>query len=114
LKLARMYLNDGDFKNARKYLEGSLNVSLTILAHRALADIAMEEKRHKEAVASYEQTLALSTSKQERIENGYLLALACAQAGLPERSSSELLHVLALKPDYQLAAELLAKLHEKR
>lgn len=112
LKLARLYLHDGDLANARTTLLGSLNVSQTILAYRALGDIAMENNTPVDAIPFYEKSVVFSTTNPERIENGFLLARAHAESGQRQKATAELLNILSLQPDYQPAVALLARLNE--
>jgi len=114
LKAARLYLNQGKLNEAKHLLQASLTIQPTILAYRALGDICLQQNAPHDAIPYYEKTLAFSTSATERVENGYLLALACTQALQNQRAVSELLTVLNIKSDYQPAAALLAKLNEKK
>lgn len=114
LKLARISLQLGDLKEAKTALLGSLTVEKTILAYRALGDIALEENAPEEAIPYYEKAMAFSSGPADRIDNGYMLALALSRSNLKQRATAELINILKLRPDHQRAAELLAKLNEQR
>ncbi len=111
LKLARIYLNQSRFEDAAVQLKASLAIKPTILAYRALGDLSLNSGRPAEAVSYYERTFSFSQTPPEQVENGYLLALALSRANNVQRASAELLKVLNIKPDYQPAAELLARMN---
>ncbi|MBM2841334.1 MAG: hypothetical protein HW412_1862 [Bacteroidetes bacterium] len=110
LKLAKLYLEQKNYEATRLQLLASLEVEKTILAYRALGDIYMNMNRPKEAVGFYEKTFTFEQSPAERVDNGYLLALAYARANMPDRSATQLLQVLNIKPDYQPAVKLLSEI----
>ncbi len=114
LKLARIYISEKNIKEAKKALIGSLNVEPTLLAYRALGDICMKDGVALEATLYYEKALAYSADVSDRIENGYMLALAYAEAKLLQQATGQVMNVLALKPDYQPAVVLLTKLNGKK
>ncbi|MFN0157725.1 MAG: tetratricopeptide repeat protein [Bacteroidota bacterium] len=111
LKLARLHIDQSRFADATKQLRASLEIKPTILAYRALADLSMNAGNPADAVTFYEKTFSFEQTPPERMDNGYLLALALFRTGNLQRSSSELLKVLNIKPDYQPATELLARVN---
>lgn len=114
LQLAHLLLGQGQLEEVRDILLKSLGVTKTILAYRALGDIAMHRGKPAEAISYYENTFIFNQSPHERIENGYLLALAYFQAGKQDESKAQLLKVLKINPAYQAAVELLAKINTSR
>lgn len=114
LTLAKLYIDTGRFRDAEEMLTGSLTVKPTILAYRALGDIALRSGRPGAAVDFYDRTFTFPQSPPEQVENGHLLALACAGAGDTARARAALLKVLAIRPDHRPAAELLARLGPAR
>jgi tetratricopeptide (TPR) repeat protein len=114
LKLARILLDKNEITEVRKLLLSSLELAKTILAYRALGDIALREGKPQEAISWYEGMSVFNQAPREQIENGYLLSVAYAEAGKLDKASMELLKVLQLKPDYQPAAALLAKIKAKK
>lgn len=114
LRRAKVLLDLHRLPEVREVLIASLAVQPTILAYRALGDIALQRGLATEAVQYYEKTMALSGSPMEQIENGYLLAIAYSREGNTAKSRSQLLKVLLLKPDFQQAIELLSKLKPSR
>ena len=107
LYLARVLLNGGKTNEVQSVLQSSLQVQPTILAYRALADIAMNNRAPKDAAGYYEKTFSFPQSPQEQAENGYLLGLAFFRAGEYDRARERLLKVLTLRPDYPTARQLL-------
>lgn len=114
LMLARLYLDDRRFAEARAQLLLSLEASPTILAYRSLADLSSNAGEYGEAVGFYRKTFTFPQSREEQIQNGYLLARAAARAGDTLTARQEVLRVLALQPDFQPAAALLASLGSVR
>ena len=110
LKLARICLEQQKFNQVEDVLQASLKITPTILAYRALGDIALNSGRGGEAAAYYEKTFTFTQSLAEQVENGYLLALAYARAGREEEARSQTLKVLSLKPDHMPAVKLLQQL----
>ncbi len=111
LALAHWYLAEGKTGEMKRELTASLAIEKTILACRALGDLARQEGRNEEALAWYGQMDSFPQSPVERFENGYLRALAYAGAGKKDSASAWLLKVLSIKPDFQPAAEMLARLN---
>jgi len=114
LKLAQLYLRKKDQASARRNLLQSLEVEKTLLAYRALGDIAMNANDPKSAVEYYEKTFTFTQSPAEQVDNGYLLALALARADNLDHSVNQLLRVLSLKPDYKPAVNLLQEINSYR
>jgi tetratricopeptide (TPR) repeat protein len=114
LQLARLWVNQQRFDEARTVLLASIPVKPTILAYRALGDLALNSGSPAEAVPFYEKTFTFPQQPAEKVENGYLLALALSRAGMSERAATELLKVLAIKPDHHAAAALLAQIRGNR
>jgi tetratricopeptide (TPR) repeat protein len=113
LQLAHIYLETGELEKVKKVLVSSLGVEKTILAYRALGDIALKQNEPLKAISYYEGTTMFSQSLHEKLQNGYLLAFAQYQAGKSELARNQLLLLLQLKPDFSPAQELLAKLSTK-
>ncbi|MEW6512203.1 MAG: hypothetical protein AB1428_14730 [Bacteroidota bacterium] len=111
LRLAHFFLQRGKLDDMQRELFASLGLQQTLLAYRALGDLSLQRGKGEEAAAYYEKMDRFPQSGAERLENGYVLAAAYARAGRTEKATAQLLKVLALKPDYQPAAELLAKLN---
>jgi tetratricopeptide (TPR) repeat protein len=110
LRLARLYLDQKNYEATRLELLASLKIKPTILAYRALADIAMNRNEPKQAANFYEKTFAFEQTSAERVENGYLLALAYARANMLDRSATQLMQILNIRPDYQPAVKLLSQI----
>lgn len=110
LKLARILLDAGQYEGAYEVLRSSLKVEPTLLAYRALGDLAMRSSNPGAAMHYYQRTLALDTNPAMQVENGYLLATAFVEAGDVQKARTQLLNVLRLRPDYQPAVALLAQL----
>lgn len=110
LRRAKILLDLGKTQELEGTLLASLRVEPTILAFRALADIALNSNRPTEAARLYKETFAFSQTPQEQLQNGYLLGLAYAKAGQGAQAKSELLKVLKISPDFQPAIKLLQQL----
>jgi tetratricopeptide (TPR) repeat protein len=110
LRLGRTLLEQGDFPELEKTLRASLDVQPTILACRALGDLALNGKRPAEAVTFYAKTLEFPQSVPEQLENRTLLARALQNKGQIEDARTQLLAVLKIRPDYRPAVELLGAL----
>lgn len=110
LQLAKLLLDLGKTDELKAVLLRSLRVEPTILAYRALGDLALQSNRPRDAVSFYEKTFTFRQSTAEQVENGYLLAVSLSKSGATEKARSQLLRVLALKPDYMPAVQLLGSL----
>jgi tetratricopeptide (TPR) repeat protein len=107
LRLARLLLDQGRMAEVRTTLEASLDVQPTILAYRALGDIALNSKNFSQAALHYEKTFTFPQTPPEQAENGYLLALANFRAGNRDQALIRVTAALKAKPDYRPAVELL-------
>jgi tetratricopeptide (TPR) repeat protein len=110
LRLARVLLEQGNLTELETTLKASLRVEPTILAARALGDLALNSQRPEEAAVQYRRALEFTQSVPEQLEHRTLLARALQNQGRIEEARSELLAVLKLRPDYQPAVELLTSL----
>ena len=114
LKLAKILLDEQKILELHSILLASLTIQPTLLAYRALGDIALNNNRQEEAVLYYEKALSLSGSSRDQIDNRYMLAQAYFnETKLPE-AEKELLQVLQLKPDYKPAIMLLQKINGEK
>jgi tetratricopeptide (TPR) repeat protein len=111
LNLAHVYLIEGKLGEMAAVLTASQRVQPTILAARALGDVALQTGKPRDAIAQYESMDVFPQSRAEQVENGYLLALAYERAGMPDRATAQLLKILKLKPDYKPAVDMLARIH---
>jgi tetratricopeptide (TPR) repeat protein len=110
LKLARLLLDRHAYREMRDVLRASLEVEPTILAYRALADIALNTGRATEAAEYYHQTFGFPQSPSEQVENGYLLSLARFRAGQYQEALTDLERVLRLAPNHEPSRRLLPQL----
>jgi tetratricopeptide (TPR) repeat protein len=110
LKLARVLLEKREYGEMREVLRSSLEVEPTILAYRALADIALNTGRPGEAAAYYQHTFDFPQSPAEQAENGHLLALAYLRAGNRDEALAQLQRVLRIAPEYEPSRRLLQEL----
>jgi tetratricopeptide (TPR) repeat protein len=113
LRLARLLLDQGRIPEVRTMLVASLDVQPTILAYRALGDIALNSGAFPQAITYYEKTFIFPQTPPEQAENGYLLALANFRAGRREQSLRHVTAALKAKPDYQPAVELLRMINSR-
>jgi transposase len=113
-KLAKILLDKGELEQVRRLLLKSLEYEKTILAYRALGDIALRNGTPGEAIRYYESTFMFRQSPAEQVENGYLLSVAYARAGKASEARDKLLSVLGIRPDYQPAIQLLEELRRKK
>ncbi len=111
ITLAHYCLLRGELDDMKRELLASLELEKTILAYRALGDLALQQGHAPEALAYYGAMEAFPQSPAEQVDNGYARALAYARAEKKDSASILLLKVLRLRPDYQPAVELLAKLN---
>ncbi|HUI63632.1 MAG TPA: hypothetical protein VL126_02230, partial [Bacteroidota bacterium] len=107
LKLARLYLEEGRIQEMREQIQATLDVEPTILAYRALGDLALRSGAPAEAVKYYQQITPFTQSTNERLQNGYLLGVAFAQGGMKDSAEAQMHRLLELKPDFAPAAEFL-------
>ncbi len=114
LRLAKTLLDQNKIEEMRKALIASLELEPTILAYRALGDLALQSNRPAEAVPYYEKVGDFEQSRAEQVENGYLLGLAQYRAGMSEKAKAQMLRVLKIKPDFQAAIEILSRLQKTR
>jgi tetratricopeptide (TPR) repeat protein len=110
LRLAYLLLEQRRMREVRELLAASLEVTPTILAYRALGDIALRSGNGDAAAAYYEKTFLFPQSRDEEAENGFLLALAYRSSGKTDRALDRLMKVLARKPDFAPAISLLREL----
>lgn len=113
LQLAHLYLEAGRAAEMEDLLRRSLNVKPTLLAYRALGDVALRSRRAAEAERLYGAMFGFALSPQEQVENGYLLAVAHHQAGHADLALKRLADVLRIKPDHMPAILLMAKINGK-
>jgi len=110
LQLARFYLDRGRVEDMRTLLLGSLEVQETILAYRALGDLALRQHRFEEAAGHYRNTGRFAQTDAERLENGFLQSLAFYRAGEIDSAGFYARRLLAIKPDYPPALEMLRRI----
>ena len=110
LALAHTYLIREKYPAMVSILLRSQAVQPTILACRALGDYALQTGKPLEAIEQYEQMSAFKQSTAERLENGYLLALAYLRGNMRDRAEDQLHKLLDLDPKYRPAADLLSHL----
>ncbi len=112
LRLARLYLTLNNVDGARQMLLTSLSIKPTILAYRALGDIALQSGKPADAVPFYEKMSSFTQSPREQVDNGYLLGLAYARSGQRDKAIQQLVRVLNINPDYRPALELMTGLRD--
>jgi tetratricopeptide (TPR) repeat protein len=113
LRLARIYLDMEQPTEVERVLRSSLRVEPTILAYRALGDLAFHSDRPAEAAEFYELTFTFPQPQSEQVENGTLLALSYEQAGMPAKAEERIMKVLSLKPDHREGVDLLRRLRSR-
>ncbi|MDP1676033.1 MAG: hypothetical protein Q8L88_04140 [Bacteroidota bacterium] len=113
LQLALIYLEMGNIEKVKNILTSSLSIEKTILAYRALGDIALQQNKPLDAAMYYGSMAMFNQSNNEKLQNGYLLALAHFRAGKNDLAKNQLLLLLQLKPDYSPAIELLTEISKK-
>jgi tetratricopeptide (TPR) repeat protein len=114
LQLAHLLLVQSRAEELREVLEQSLQVEPTILAYRALGDIALRSKNSRQAAGYYEKTFAFPQSPAEQAENGTLLAVAFFRMNDLDKAEAQARRVLALKPDHRPAVDLLSEIAATR
>jgi tetratricopeptide (TPR) repeat protein len=114
LRLARLLLDQQRVRELREVLVASLRVEPTILACRALGDIALRAGNAAESVEYYSRTIEFPQTAGEQVENRYLLALALSRAGKSQEAVSHLHAVLAINPEHQPSRALLASILQHR
>lgn len=114
LKLARLLLEQGKTKELMEVLRSSLEVEPTILACRALGDLALRAGSPRDAITYYQMMGRFPQSNREQVENGYLLAAAYAQASLFDSAAARLEEILRIQPDYRPGVELLQKIKSRK
>jgi tetratricopeptide (TPR) repeat protein len=110
LSLAHFYMERGRLEEMRTVLASTLGVQPTKLAYRSLGDLALDAGKPAEAIAYYRTLAGFPQERDEQLENGYLLGLAYAQAGSLDSARVQMERLLALKPEYAPAGELLKRL----
>jgi tetratricopeptide (TPR) repeat protein len=114
LKLAHLFLLQSRTGELRVVLEQSLQVEPTILAYRALGDIALRSKNPRQAAAYYEKTFSFPQAPAEQAENGTLLAVAFFRMNDLDKAEAQARRVLSLKPDHRPAVDLLSEIAAAR
>ncbi|HUI11508.1 MAG TPA: hypothetical protein VL221_14340, partial [Bacteroidota bacterium] len=110
LGLARFYMERGSYTAMAGVLEGTLAVQPTKLAERSLGDLALQGGRPDTAILYYRALDLFPQEKGERLENGYLLGVAYAEAGALDSARAVAARVLALDAAYAPARELARRL----
>jgi len=110
IELARISLQAGRVTETENLLHRSLDVKPTRQAYRMLGDIALLTNRPTEAERFCIAMLGLSLSEPERLEAGYLLAVAHHKAGHTDLALERLSEVLRIQPNYNPALILAAKI----
>jgi tetratricopeptide (TPR) repeat protein len=113
LRLAHLLLQQQRNHDVCTLLERSLELEPTILAHRALGDIALYERRPADAIPHYRKTFTFPQSAAEQAENGTCLATAFVLSGDTVSARERILAILSAKPDYAPAIELLNRINER-
>ena len=113
LQLARILFETDRISEMEDVFRRSLAVQPTLLAYRALGDVALRSNRPEEAARLYAAMFGFVLSPQEQVENGYLLAVAQHRAGHTDLARKRITDVLRLKPDYLPAVQLLATINGK-
>jgi Tetratricopeptide repeat len=114
LRLARLDLFLNRPEAAREQLLASVSIEPTILAYRALGDLALQSNHPAEAAPYYEKMSSFPQSASEKAENDYLLGLAYAESGQKERAIAQIVRVLNINPDFRPAIELLTRLNASK
>jgi tetratricopeptide (TPR) repeat protein len=114
LSLAHLYLMGREYGAMVRTLLRSQAVQPTILASRALGDYFLQTGNPAEAVKQYEKISAFPQGARERLENGYLLALAYFRADMRDLAIGQLKKLVELDPSYKPAADLLSRLTSPR
>jgi tetratricopeptide (TPR) repeat protein len=112
VQLARLLLDQDRIYEVRDLLLASLDVQPTILAYRALGDIALNMNDFDRAADYYERTFAFPQTHDEQAENGHLLALSYYRSGKTSKAMNRIMQVLTLKPDYLPAIKLLQQMNK--
>ncbi len=110
LQLARFYVDRGRLDEMRTLLVGSLEIQETILAYRALGDLALRRNKFSDAAGYYRNTVRLSTTDAERLENGFLLSLAFWRGGETDSAGFHARTLLGINPEYPPALEMLRRI----
>jgi tetratricopeptide (TPR) repeat protein len=111
LRLAHLLLRQQRIGEVHSLLQQSLQLEPTILAYRALGDIALNQRKPAEAIPNYLKTFTFLQSNAEQAENGTLLARAYLLSGDTTSARERITAALAAKPDYRPAVELLGQIN---
>ncbi len=113
LRLAKLLLDQQRIGEVRDLLQQSLTLEPTILAYRALGDIALNSGNPAEATPYYLKTFTFPQSPPEQAENGTLLATALFLSGDTTSALERTRSVLAAKPDYLPAVQLMERINAR-
>jgi tetratricopeptide (TPR) repeat protein len=114
LRLAQIYSRLGHTQEMRAVLTASLSIVKTSSAYRGLGDLDLQSRNPLEAITAYQNAIALGQQGMERIQTMYVLALAYLRANMLEPCVAQLNGILAEKPDFSPAQELLATIRRIR
>jgi Flp pilus assembly protein TadD len=114
LQLARFYLDRGRLEEMRTLLVGSLKIQETILAYRALGDLALRQNKFADAAGYYRHTTRFDQTDAERLENGFLLSLAFWRGGETDSADFHARRLLSINPGYPPALEMLRRIGASR
>lgn len=107
MNLAREYLMDKQLDDMRTVLLRSLEIYPTLQAYRTLGDLMMQRGDAPGALLYYERMDEFEQTTAEKVGNEMALSFACAQAGRFQQARSRLLDILATRPGYGPALQLL-------
>ena len=114
LALAHYYMERGRLEEMKTVLDATLAIQPTKLAYRSLGDLALDAGHPLEAISYYRILAGFAQERDEQLENGYVLGLAYAQAGALDSARTQMQRLLAVKPGYAPAAELLSRMQGMR
>jgi tetratricopeptide (TPR) repeat protein len=113
LVLGQLYLRMGRKDDSRAVLLASLKIERTTFANRSLGTLLVDGGKLDSAITFLEQAFALSQSKKEQAENGYLLAFAFYRSGKTQQAATQLQRVLSIDSEFKPAQQLLRRLESR-
>lgn len=110
LLLGQLYMKEARLDDAREVFVRSLAVERTYYAYRSIGGILLEKGKPLEAAGYLDKAFGMGQSPNDRLEAGYLLAVAYHRTGNAIQARSVLQQVLKINPQFKPALILLRRI----
>jgi len=113
MDLAAVDFNQLRFDAMKEILLRSLKISPTLAAYSALGNIMLDKGDPAGALKYFDQMDNFPQNPNERLQNGFRMSFAYAEAGQSEKAKALLNELLRIKPDFSPALQLLTNIDKQ-